>query len=580
MRIVVFQFINFRPHYLMETAQLTNKDVSVLFRTLADLMELHNENPFKIKSYANAAFHIGRMSEPVMQMDARQLESVPGIGKSVASKIIELQTTHSIHALDQLLSITPEGVVEMMRIKGIGGKKAAVIWNELGIESIGALLYACYENRLTRLKGFGAKTQDSIIKVIEYYQNNIGKFHYATLDEISIRIVEDIAAQTNVSCSLTGDIRRKCNTLEMVEVLLALEPGKVKELPDMLPSLTNGEISGNVWKAKTASNIPVLIHCVARTDFTLALFETTGSQAHVQAVKERIGKWPQAITSEQEIYALAGLPYIPPEMRDLPLSAIETDKFSSEKLVEQANIKGVIHNHSTWSDGKNTLEEMARACIEKGYTYLVISDHSKTAVYAGGLTVEQVQAQHREIDRLNKELAPFKIFKSIESDILNDGSLDYPEDVLRQFDLVIASVHQNLRMDMDKAMSRLLAAIENPYTAILGHMTGRLLLSRQGYPVDHEKIIDACAANDVIIELNANPYRLDMDYTWIPYAMRRGVKIAINPDAHSVEGIGDIYYGVSSARKGGLTASMTLNTLTLGEFSDYIAGRKRIKGIA
>lgn len=564
----------------MESVQLSNKEVSALFKTLSGLMELHNENPFKTKSYANAAFNIGRVSEPVMKMNEHELETLPGIGKSVASKILELQQTNSIQVLEQLLDKTPEGVLEMMRIKGIGGKKAAVIWNELGIETVGELLYACYENRLTKLKGFGEKTQDAIIKTIEYYQNNIGKFHFATLNNLSKEIIEELSVKTNSRCELVGDIRRKCNTLEKIELVLALDSDKITNLPSLIKTLTDWELTENIWQAKTATNVPVIMHCISPSKFPIAIFEHTGSHAHVIEVKDKLVTWPPSINSEQEIYAKAGLPFIPAEMRDIDLNEIDLSNFSTENLIEIADIKGVIHNHSTWSDGKHSLEEMANACIAGGYEYLVISDHSKTAVYAGGLTIDQIIAQHQQIDALNKKLSPFKIFKSIESDILNDGSLDYPDEILKKFDLIIASVHQNLRMDIEKATTRLLLAIENPYTTILGHMTGRLLLSRPSYPVDHKKIIDACAAHQVVIEINANPYRLDIDYTWIPYAMRQGVKISINPDAHSTEGIGDIYYGVCSARKGGLTKSMTLNTLSLQQFSAFVENRKQLKGIS
>jgi len=236
------------------------------------------------------------------------------------------------------------------------------------------------------------------------------------------------------------------------------------------------------------------------------------------------------------------------------------------------DIKGVVHNHSTWSDGRNSIKEMAEACMERGFEYLVMSDHSKTAVYANGLQEERVRQQHIEIDALNKSLSPFKIFKSIESDILYDGTLDYSDEVLKTFDLVIASVHSQLRMPEEKAMERLMAAIEHPATNILGHMTGRLLLSRPGYPVNHKLIIDACAKHKVAIEINANPYRLDMDYHWLPYAQEQGVLISINPDAHSIDGINDIKYGVFAAQKGGLLKQNTLNACTLDEFKNWLIG--------
>ena len=274
------------------------------------------------------------------------------------------------------------------------------------------------------------------------------------------------------------------------------------------------------------------------------------------------------------MFEAAGEPYRAPELRVAAIKQVETDN----PIVRFEDIQGVVHNHSTWSDGKNTVAEMAEACKKNGYAYFVISDHSKTAVYAGGLTEAQIIAQQKEITTLNTS-AGIKIYSSIECDILNDGTLDYDDAVLKTFDLVIVSIHQNLKMDIDKATQRLLRAIENPYTTILGHMTGRLLLSRPGYPVDHKKIIDACAANDVVIEINANPYRLDIDHTYIPYAMEKGVMISINPDAHSIEGIGDIKWGVISARKGGLTKAMCWNAQSFETVDNWLIARKKKKGI-
>jgi DNA polymerase (family 10) len=243
-------------------------------------------------------------------------------------------------------------------------------------------------------------------------------------------------------------------------------------------------------------------------------------------------------------------------------------------LIELTDLKGILHNHSTYSDGSNTLEEMAVYCKELGYEYLGICDHSKAAQYAGGLKETDILKQHIEIEKLNVELAPFKIFKGIECDILFDGSLDYNNEVLTSFDFIVSSVHSNLKMNEEKAMNRLIRAIENPFTTILGHPTGRLLLMREGYPVDHKKMIDACAANGVVIEINANPYRLDLDWKWIDYALNKDVKLSVNPDAHDLQGYHDMYYGVCSARKGGLYKEMCLNTLTLEEINSYFIQRK------
>ena len=274
---------------------------------------------------------------------------------------------------------------------------------------------------------------------------------------------------------------------------------------------------------------------------------------------------------ENSIFSAAGIHPIPAAQRET-IAIIEQAREKVLPAVIQPNqIKGIIHSHSNWSDGSNTLEEMAIAAHEKGYEYLVISDHSRAAFYANGLHPDRILAQHREIERLNKQLAPFVIFKSIESDILNDGSLDYPKDVLASFDLVIASVHSNLKMPQEKAMNRLITAIENPYTSILGHPTGRLLLSRSGYPIDHEKIIDACVANQVVIELNAHPRRLDIDWRWIEKAINKGALISINPDAHSIEGFADTRYGVLVAQKAGLPAEKNLSSFSLAEMNNFLA---------
>jgi DNA polymerase (family 10) len=273
----------------------------------------------------------------------------------------------------------------------------------------------------------------------------------------------------------------------------------------------------------------------------------------------------------QSIFEQMGIPFIPPAQREDPAIIEQVKTQALKATIQKSDIKGIIHSHSTWSDGVHTIEQMALAAIEKGFEYLVISDHSKSAFYANGLQVDRIRAQHKEIDTLNKKLAPFVIFKSIESDILNDGSLDYPDEVLESFDIVIASIHSNLKMTEEKAMARLMSAIQNPYTSILGHLTSRLLLSRKGYPLDHDAIIEACANNDVVIELNAHPRRLDMDWRFIPAALKKDVLISINPDAHSVEGFDDCKYGVLVAQKAGLTATQNLSSFSLEEMMEFVA---------
>ncbi|MBC8046729.1 MAG: DNA polymerase/3'-5' exonuclease PolX [Fimbriimonadaceae bacterium] len=555
---------------------LSNKEVSKIFKLMADLMELHNENAFKAKSYANSAFQIGRVEGSVMQMNLQQLENTPGIGKSVASKIIELQQTGTMQVLENLMQLTPAGVLEIMHIKGLGAKKVAVIWKELNIESVGELLYACYENRLSKLKGFGEKTQQSVIASIEYYQSNLGKFHFATVAVEANAMVEMLKEKLQIDkVSLCGDVRRMTNILDNIEIIIPAGKEVVNKL-EPVNFFEIEKIEDDFIIGKSYGRMPCKIYFSNAENFYYDLFVLTGSSDHVNKITTQIKNQQFQFQSEEDIYKMAGVNYILPELRE---GGINLETIKNNALVSDADIKGVVHNHSTWSDGKNTIEQMAQACINSGYEYFVISDHSKTAVYAGGLKAEDVLRQHSEIDDLNNKLRPFKIFKSIESDILNDGSLDYDESILKQFDLVIASVHSNLKMDEEKATKRLLKTIENPYTTILGHMTGRLLLSRPGYPIDHKKIIEACAANLVIIEINANPYRLDIDHTWIPFAMEKGVMISINPDAHSIEGINDIHWGIISARKGALTKTMTWNAMSLSEIEIWLRERKIKKGI-
>ena len=306
------------------------------------------------------------------------------------------------------------------------------------------------------------------------------------------------------------------------------------------------------------------------------LIETSSSaEFHSALVKDHSSATSAA--DEKEYFSLRKLNHIPAFLREDPETLTIDSAF--DKHLHHSEIKGLIHCHSDWSDGDNTIEEMAKAAMSHGMEYMAISDHSKTAAYAKGLTEDRLKAQHQYIDELNVKLAPFKIFKSIESDILGDGSLDYSDSVLSTFDLVIASVHSNLKMTEEKAMSRLLAAIENPYTTILGHMTGRLLLSRPGYPLDFKKIIDACAANHVVIELNANPNRLDIDWREIKYALQKNVLISVDPDAHSIKGIEDIRYGVFSAQKAMLTKERNLSSFSLKEFEAFLEERKRLKRI-
>jgi DNA polymerase (family 10) len=320
------------------------------------------------------------------------------------------------------------------------------------------------------------------------------------------------------------------------------------------------------WSKQQA--YPFQIHVAPTNEFYYNLVKTSSTDEHLNAIHFNDLKTTNQL-SEEEVYQNLNTVYFPAELREGLWESDYINKYNKYELIENSDLKGCLHNHSTYSDGLNSIEEMAKACVDLGLTYFGLCDHSQSAVYANGLKPETVLLQHEEIDALNKKLFPFRILKGIESDILSDGSLDYEESILKQFDFVVASIHQGFKMDETKATDRIIKAIENPYTKILGHPTGRLLLSRPGYPINHKKIIDACSANDVSIELNAHPYRLDIDWRWIPYCMEKNVMISINPDAHAISGISDMQYGVYAARKGMLNKEFCLNAKSLEELIKY-----------
>ncbi|MEM6963576.1 MAG: PHP domain-containing protein [Bacteroidota bacterium] len=550
---------------------MTNKEIANKFQELANLMELHEENKFKIRSYANAYITLRKLGDPLVEMSDEEMIGIKGVGKSVAAKIRELLNHGEMAATKKYTSQTPPGVVEMLKIKGFGPKKIRVIWKELGAESVGELLYACNENRLIELKGFGLKTQEDLIQKIEYFLTSRNKFHYARLEQDANVLLEKIQTQLgDVEVSLVGEMRRRCPIVNVIEILIGTDQPIDAIFAD--ESLQLEEQHNNQYTARTANEKPVIIYTCPPAAFGSKLFRYSSSDEFLKAfIQQNEGVDFKGLAFENDIFEKANLPFVVPELRESADILELAKKDQLPELVEEKDIKGVIHSHSTYSDGINSLKEMAEYSKALGYQYLGITDHSKSAFYANGLKEDRLLQQFAEIDELNKALAPFKIFKGIESDILNDGALDYPTDILRQFDFIIASVHSNLKMDKDKATTRLLKAIENRYTTILGHPTGRLLLSRKGYPIDHKKIIDACAANQVAIELNANPYRLDLDWTWIPYALEKGVLISVNPDAHSTQGIHDIHFGTLAARKGRLTKEMCLNARDLEGFKAFVS---------
>jgi DNA polymerase (family X) len=543
----------------------------------AKLMELHDQNEFKIRSYTSAAFNLDKFAGDLAQMPIDELAKLQGVGKSMAQKIDEIRTTGSFSDLTELLAETPEGVVKMFGIKGIGPKKIKLIWKELNITDLHELLLACENGEVAKLKGFGDKIQQTVKEGILFTQSKASKLRMHKGEALSNELYHSLLPLFS-KVKIVGDVLRKNEEVDLMQLVVSADSiddfsEKVNSIPYLEESIKDS--SPFIWRGKKEEmQIPIEIIFAKKEDFFSKTFMYSAADMHLG--KKVHGKTLlQTAVNEQfvddnQLYSSLNLPFIVPEMREGLNEWDWASKYKNDDLVKWEDLKGIVHNHSTYSDGVHTLEQMAQHCKDLGFEYFGIADHSKTATYAKGLPEERVEMQHREILELNKKLAPFKILKGIESDILGDGSLDYANDVLSTFDYVVASIHSNLNMSEEKAMSRLIPAIENPFTTILGHPTGRLLLERAGYPVNHQKIVDACAANGVVIEINASPYRLDIDWRWIYYAMEKGVMLSINPDAHKMEGFQDMHYGIANARKGGLVKSMTFNALSLAEMEAYL----------
>jgi DNA polymerase (family 10) len=563
---------------------LDHKTILKKLKLAIQLMELHDENPFKIRSYQSALISLERGDQDIMSLSDIELSQINGVGKSIIEAIQNLKATESFPQLDQLLEKTPVGILEILQIKGLGPKKVKILWEQLSITSTHELMEACQAGKVALIKGFGQKTQDTIIQNLEFSASNAGKWLYAAIESPMAQLLntfQNLIGEAQIA--VVGDFARKAEIISEAEFLIASH--QLTGLKARLKSDTLIE-----WEWKTASpvtwigklpdlDLQIKVHFCSPEDFLWRKLAFTGSKAHLSSFINESETVAAALIkkdyeSEDAFFEKNQLQYIPVEMRE-GFGEVELARENKiPTLLQESDLKGILHNHSTYSDGKHSLRQMAEHCKSLGYEYLGISDHSRSAFYAGGLEIEKIIKQHTEIEELNRELAPFKIFKGIESDILSDGSLDYPSEVLATFDFIVSSVHSILNMDINRATDRLVRAISNPYTTILGHPTGRLLLRRGGYPIDHKTVIDACALHKVVIEINANPWRLDLDWRWVRYAMEQGVKLSINPDAHEMDGYTDMKYGVLAGRKGGLTKEMTLNALSGDEIAAYFAARK------
>lgn len=561
---------------------LTNKGVSKLLKETASLIELTGGNEFRARAFSSAARTIERLDEPLSVMiEKGTLQNVRGIGAALSSQIEEILETGSFELYEELYRSIPPGLTEILRVKGLGAKKVRRIWTVLGITSLKELEEAAMIGRLADLDGFGLKTQENVLANIVLLKEYGSKRKYAQAVQEAAPVLDRIRKTPGVvDAEFAGDLRRKLEIVseavfvaasdDVEAACIALSAGWTLE-PGM------GDAHG-ILTGKLPGGLEVAIHAVPTGRFGTFLWNLTGSDGHIQAFESRFGP-PPAVAQESEVYERAGLSYIEPELRE-GLGELEAARSNALPiLISEEDLRGTLHNHSTFSDGAHTIRQMVSAARAMGYSYYGVCDHSRSLAIANGLSIDRVRAQQEEIDTLNRELAesdgpPFQIFKGTESDILEDGSLDYPVEVLNSFDFVVASIHQRFRMTKSEATVRLVKAIENPYTTILGHPTGRLLLRREGYPIDHEKIIDACAANDVVIEINSNPNRLDLDWRWIRHALDRGIMLSINPDAHSIDELSYMRWGTAVARKGWLTPDRCLNAKSLESFAAWIEERK------
>ncbi|MBI3328434.1 MAG: DNA polymerase/3'-5' exonuclease PolX, partial [Nitrospinae bacterium] len=570
------------------------KEVARILDEIGTLLELTGESPFKSRAYYTAARVISGLDASGLQdlVHSGGLRTLKGIGAALAEKITELVTTDHLGYYEALQQTVPAGLLEMLAIPGMGPKKVKAIYDHLGITTVGELEYACHENRLVDLPGFGRKTQANLVKGIERLKQHRGQF----LCHEGLRVAEVLRealadSRTVLRVALAGSLRRRDEIVRDIVLLASSrDGGRVMEMLPHLPLVEEVRAGGPTQAHLSLKpGIAADLYVVTDAEFPFALHHLTGSQAHHTAVRRRAKERGYELTEhglfrgdervccrdEEELFGTLGLRDIPPELRE-DMGEIEAaERGELPALIEERDIQGVLHVHSTWSDGVAEIEEMARTAQRLGYRYLGLSDHSQAARYAHGLDPERVRQQHAVIDRVNAQLNGLTILKGSEVDILPDGSLDYPDDLLCQLDFVVASVHSRFSMPQAEMTARIVKAMHNPYVTMLGHVTGRLLLARDGYAVDLETIIEEAGRLGVVIELNANPHRLDLDWRHLRTAYAHGVMISINPDAHSPEGLQDVAYGVGVARKGWTTAEHVLNTRGLEDLRTWLVQRRR-----
>ncbi|KYG98516.1 DNA polymerase/3'-5' exonuclease PolX [Bradyrhizobium sp. DOA1] len=551
---------------------LDTRSVASLLREYAQRTALRGGNPYRARAYSRAADSLAALAFPLDVLIAEdRLTEIPGVGDAIAEIITNLHKTGTHPSLEKLRKEIPEGVLELLSVPGLRPEKVLRLYKDLGIASLAELEAAAKDERIKKAKGLGAALQTKILQNLAIAKNGEGRLHLHRAAALLAHAKESIRKSRPElkRVTIAGDFRRGCELVGDLSI--------VAEIPK----------AGKAAKPPPTDGLQI---CLSdRKHFGAALLFATGSAAHIEQLRtlaaenemrleaDGLHKGRTLIAGEEaEIYRALGLPFIDPELREGRGEIEAALKGKLPKLVTDQDLRGILHCHTDASDGTETLETMAKATRQRGFEYFGVADHSKSAHYAGGLSVEKIAQQHREADRLNKRFGKdFRILKGIESDILAAGSLDYDDDVLERFDFVVASIHGRFKLDRKAQTQRLLRAISDPHTTIIGHMTGRQLQRRPGYEIDVEKVLRACAKHDVVVEINAHPWRLDLDWRWHRAALDFGCMLSINPDAHSIPELDHMHWGVEMARKGGVPADRVLNAMTLPEITRYLRQKRR-----
>ena len=573
---------------------MTRDEVADILTEIALLLELKGENVFKTKAYRTGAETVLNHEADILGLAKQdKLTGVKGIGAALQQKITELVQTGKLGFYENLKAEFPPTLFDLFGISGLGPKKIKALYEQLEVDSIDKLETACKDGSISSLSGFGAKTVSNLLDAIAFKKQFADMFHLGEVSPLAITLREKLADHPKVyQCEIAGSFRRSKETLHDLDFLVATnEPETLTEfftqLPEVEKVISHGSTKAQIY---LANGLQCDLRAVSTKQFPFALQYFSGSKEHNVALRSRAKKFGLSLSeydftkirddakvpechTEQEIYQALQLDWVPPELRENRGEIEAAEQGTLPKLVELDQLRGAFHNHTTASDGKNSLQEMAEAAQDIGLQYLGIADHSKSSFQANGLYPDRLLKQVAEINKLNQQWEHFQLLAGSEVDILKDGSLDFDDSILAQLDYVVASVHNAFTLDEDTMTKRIIRAMENPHVTMLGHLTGRLLLKRAPYQVNHEKIIDCAAETGTIIELNANYYRLDMDWRWWKRARDKGVKCAINPDAHHTDHLQFLHYGVQIARKGWLRKEDVINCLNLSEIKGFLASK-------